>query len=140
MLLIYIVGISCVLLGGFIILTAFERRHGRLFGATRKRLDRWVGRVTYIARHVDWSAFIKDIVHSTVERVVHDIAHASLKLVRFIERLLTRLVRSLRERRSGFVRQAEGAPQGKRWLARARSFVRLHILHRKNKDDTMGGS
>lgn len=98
-----IVGISCALLGGFIILTALERRHGRLFGEARKKLDRWVGRVTYIARHVDWSSFVKDIVHSSVERVVHDIAHASLKLVRFLERLLTRLVRSLRERRVGQV-------------------------------------
>ena len=135
-----IVGISCALLGGFIILTALERRHGRLFGEVRAKLDRWVGRATYIARHVDWSSFVKDMVHSSVERVVHDIAHASLVLVRSIERLLTRLVRSLRERRGGFVRQAEGESYGKRWLNKARSFVRLHILHRKNKDDTMGGS
>ena len=100
MLPIYIVGISCLLLGGFIIGTYVEQKQGRLFGAFRTRLDAHVARMSFIVRHIDWSSFVKHQLQVTVEKVLHDVAHAILMVIRFLERWLTRAVRTLREKRS----------------------------------------
>jgi hypothetical protein len=97
---IYIVGISCFLLGGFIIVTFVERKQGRLFGASRRRLDAYVARMSFIVRHIDWSSFVKHQLQTTIEKILHDIAHAVLMVIRLLERWLTRAVRKLREKRS----------------------------------------
>jgi hypothetical protein len=87
-----------------LLLTAFEMRSGsRLAEPLRRKLDARIARLAFIAAHIDWSAFIKHVVRSTIDRVAHDSAHASLVMVRFVERVLTRAVRSLRERRVGLV-------------------------------------
>ncbi len=101
MLLLILIGIVLVLLGGFLLLTAYERTHARVFARVRTRFDRMAARAFFIAKHVDWSGFTKHMLRSGTERIVHDIAHGVLVLVRFVERSLTRLVRVLRERRAG---------------------------------------
>lgn len=89
-----------MLLGGFLVLVAFEQRSGtRLFNQVRRSLDKRVRRIAFIIRHVDWGAFTRDMTRAGAERVLHDTAHAILRLVRSIERILTRAVKRLRERR-----------------------------------------
>jgi hypothetical protein len=100
--LLILIALSSILFGGFLLLTAIETRTGsRLGEPLRKKLDRHIARLTFIATHIDWSAFIKHVARSTFDRVVHDSAHATLIAVRFMERVLTRTVRSMRERRAG---------------------------------------
>lgn len=91
--------VSFLLVVGFLALTAFESSHGvRVFGGVRRRLDRKVGQAGFILSHVDLGAFVRDSLREAAERVLHDLAHASLLIVRFLERLLTRFVRQLRGR------------------------------------------
>ena len=93
--------VSLALFGGFLFLTAFERARGvRVLAGPRAILDRRVARLGFVIQHVDWGAFLKHMVQSAFARIVHDIAQFTLMAVRFVERLLTRIVRSLREQRS----------------------------------------
>lgn len=101
--LIILVGVSLTLFGAFLILTTVESRYGRVGGNLRLRLDRFAGRAEFVAKHVDWSALIKHLTRTGIERLLHDMVHGSLMVVRFLERTLTRFVRLLRERRSGVV-------------------------------------
>lgn len=103
MLLLIPIGLSLALFGAFLLLTVLEAKYGRVGGAARARMDRRVARISYIVGHIDWGGFVKHLVRSGVERVAHDSAHATLQAIRFVERLLTRAVRSLRERRKGIV-------------------------------------
>ncbi len=96
-----LVGLSLTLFGAFLLLTVVEAKYGRVFASSRLKLDKRVARVVFIVQHVDWGGFIKHVVQATIERVAHDTAHATLVFTRFIERSLTRLVMTLRERRSG---------------------------------------
>lgn len=101
------IGVSVLLLGGFFLLVAFEQGKGkRVGGAFRTTLDRKVSRAAFIATHVDWGAFARHLAGTALERVLHDIAHGVLKMVRMTERLLTRTVRTLRERRGLSVEEA----------------------------------
>ncbi|MES2931716.1 MAG: hypothetical protein V4682_03410 [Patescibacteria group bacterium] len=100
MLYLILIGLSLILFGGFIALTAFERRRGlRVAGIYRNKLDAKVSRAAFIATHVDWGAFTKHLLGTVLERVLHDVAHFVLRIVRTTERLLTRTVKALRERR-----------------------------------------
>ena len=100
-------GIALILFGGFLLLVALERKKGvRVAGGMRAALDKKVGRAAFIARHVDWGAFVRHLAGTALERVLHDVAHAVLQFVRASERVLTRAVRRLRERRG---LAAEGA-------------------------------
>lgn len=95
-----LIALSLILFGGFFVLVAFERKRGlRVAGMLRNKLDKRVARIAFIVRHVDWGAFVKHLTSSTTERILHDIAHGILRFVRTTERLLTRLVKTLRERR-----------------------------------------
>lgn len=81
-------------------LTGFETGRGmRVAGAARNRLDAKIARLSFIVAHVDWSAFAKHLVGTAVSKIAHDIAHTVLILVRSLERMLTRAVKSLRESR-----------------------------------------
>ncbi len=107
--------ISLVLLIGFLGVGEYEARRGaRLFAAQRTRLDEGVARAEFILSHIDLIAFLRDELRRTAHRISHDIAHLSLQTVRAVERLLTRLVRSLRPPHS-----ADVAPRGD-----AREFVK----------------
>lgn len=95
-----LIGLSFALLGGFLMLTAFEGKRGlRVAGAFRNKLDAQVARVAFIATHVDWRAFFRHLLGTLFERAVHDIASGTLGFVRSVERILTRTVRSIRARR-----------------------------------------
>jgi hypothetical protein len=100
MIFLILIALSLILLGGFLLLVSFERGRGlRIMGAWRNSLDRKVARAAFIASHVDWGAFVKHLASTATERVLHDTAHLVLRFVRTMERLLTRTVKSLRERR-----------------------------------------
>lgn len=105
--------VSLVLLGGFLLLARFEQKRGlRVAGAYRNRLDAKVSRATFILTHVDWGAFVRHLAGTALERVLHDIAHSILRIVRTAERLLTRAVKGLRERR-GIVAPLDTEAEGK---------------------------
>lgn len=100
MLYIILIGLTLILFGGFIMLTAFERKRGlRVAGVYRNKLDTKVSRAAFVASHVDWGAFTRHLLGTVLERVLHDVAHFVLRFVRTTERLLTRTVKGLRERR-----------------------------------------
>lgn len=91
--------IPLALLVGFLAIVAMEERTGRrMFAGRRYMLDMRVARVAFIIRHVDWGAFSADLTRSSIERALHDTAHATLMAVRALERFLTQVVRSLRAR------------------------------------------
>ncbi|MBI2025743.1 hypothetical protein HYT04_03080 [Candidatus Kaiserbacteria bacterium] len=88
---------SLALLVGFFALTRYEARRGvRFYSAHRDRLDRAVERIVFISEHVNFAEFLRDEVRYFAGRVGHGVAHFSLIGVRSIERLLTDLVRRLR--------------------------------------------
>lgn len=93
--------LTLVLLVGFCMLAGYEERRGaRVFALLRTRLDRNIERVEFIAAHVNFGAFLLDESRRITALLGHDIAHFSLLVVRSAERLLTRIVRSLRKRRA----------------------------------------
>lgn len=128
-----------LLLSGFLVLTVIERRQGlRILGVWRNRLDATVARATFIVRHVDWSAFTKHLLRTGGERLVHDIAHASLIAVRMLERVLTRVVRYLRERGVRTEPLTINEPQGSvidRTIATLRQTVRQNRRARSHTPD-----
>lgn len=88
---------ALVLFFGFLLLTGVEKKRGtRFFSRSRAKLDAKVARVDEALRHVDFSAFVWHLAKDIVGRIVHDIAHVSLIVVRSLERLLTRIVRYMR--------------------------------------------
>ncbi len=92
--------VSLALFAGFLVLTLFEKKRGlRVAGELRNKLDAKVSRVLFVLSHVDWGAFLKHLVVTGTQRIAHDVAHATLLVVRTVERLLTRAVKYLRERR-----------------------------------------
>ena len=93
--------ISLALLAGFFVLTDYETRRGaRFFAPQRTRLDEGVERLLFVLTHVDFAAFLSELVRHFAERVAHDIVHFSLLAVRAVERFLTRIVRHLRTERA----------------------------------------
>jgi hypothetical protein len=91
---------SLALFVGFVVLTIVETRFRfRVLGGARVHFDQFSNRLFIIVRHVNWSEFVSHLVRSFVARAAHDTAYASLALVRFAERQLTRTVRYLRNRR-----------------------------------------
>lgn len=95
---------TILLTASFIGLTAYEGRHAvRLFDERRAALDHVVRRVQFIIEHVDFAAFLEEAVRHLAHRIAHDSVHLSLQLVRAVERLLTRVVRSFRSREGGGV-------------------------------------
>ena len=122
------VGISIALGIGFFVLTRYEAAQGaRVLGARRERLDASVGRVVFIANHVDFNAFARDEARRFVGQLSHALAHLSLQAVRAAERALTRLVRHLRSRRG-----VEVKPAGE-----TREFVKTLSDFKDRLKDTM---
>lgn len=75
----------------------YEMRRGiRLYESKRMSLDRTVDRIVFITEHVNLAEFLRDEVRHLAGRIGHDIVHFSLIVVRIIERLLTKLMRRLR--------------------------------------------
>jgi len=92
--------VSLALFIGFLALTRVESRRGsRYFAGARSSFDSQIDRLSFIADHVDFAAFVRDGLRAASARIVHDIVHVTLIIVRFTERMLTRAVRALREHR-----------------------------------------
>lgn len=90
--------VSLVLYAGFLVLTAIEVKNGkRAFVRTRTAFDRGMGRVNFVLEHVDLPGYLRDTSHEVAVRSAHGFVRGVLVAVRFVERLLTRLVRALRE-------------------------------------------
>jgi len=97
--LIFIV-ITIALLAGFFVLSDYETQRGsRFFSNKRDHFDGKVEQAEFVLIHVDLAAFLREEVRTIMKCIIHDIAHFSLKAVRAIERLLTRIVRRLRMER-----------------------------------------
>lgn len=114
-------------LAGFLSLTYFETTHGvRILGGLRRRLDRRVGQATFIIQHVDLGAFVRDTLRAFAERIIHDVAHVSLIAVRFVERMLTRVVRHQR----GLKEEAAAKPPRsfREAIRHVKSTIRLRRL------------
>lgn len=96
------IGLALTLFGGFVVLTYWETTTGvRLLKGVRSDLDRKAARLAFIAKHVDWGSFAKHVLATLSARVAHDVAHVTLRIVRTVERLLTRVVRNLRTPQEG---------------------------------------
>ncbi|MBP6868987.1 MAG: hypothetical protein KBC16_02660 [Candidatus Pacebacteria bacterium] len=92
-----LIGTVCLLLGGFLLLTQFEQKTAtRILGTVRGELDHRLTQMAFVARHVDWPAFFSHTLKVIVVRIAHDVAHATLLAVRFMERNLTRFVKYMR--------------------------------------------
>ncbi len=90
---------SLLLLTGFVTWSWLETRQGfRVLAGPRRKLDGKVARAAFVIQHIDWQAFFAHLLRSTVERIAHDVVHMTLILVRATERMLTRNIRTLRER------------------------------------------
>lgn len=88
------------LFGGFIALTKYETVRGvRFFVRERTTFDQFIKRLVFIRQNVNFLAFSRDFSRQISGFVAHYIAHLSLQVVRWMERLLTRIVRHFRERR-----------------------------------------
>ncbi len=93
--------IALILLGSFYTLTWYETSKGfRVFAIARTRLDEVVERILFIWHHVDLAAFIREEIQYLGRQALHDLIHYSLKCVRVLERLLTRLIRYFRARQA----------------------------------------
>jgi hypothetical protein len=124
--------ISTFLLVGFVVLTEYEANRGvRLFATRRERLDEMVARLMYIISHIDFAAFMREEVARAIARVGHDIAHLSLRIVRAVERLLTRVVRYLRVRHS----PREASKEQAREFVKTLSDFKENLKQKTSEDD-----
>jgi hypothetical protein len=88
---------SLFLFFGFVGLTLVEAKTGvRIFSVLRTRFDHTSSRILYVCTHVDLAAFFFRVSSDAFSASVHAITHASLTLVRTLERTLTRAVRHIR--------------------------------------------
>jgi hypothetical protein len=103
-----IILVLLLLLSCFVAWSWLETAKGfRLLSGPRSRLDRQVSRTSYVIRHIDWAAFFAHLARSSAERIAHDLVHTTLLVVRAVERMLTRNIRTLRERVAA---STEGGP------------------------------
>lgn len=92
--------IAGLLFLGFLLLTIYEFRRGaRFFARSRYKLDAKVSRTGFLIEHIDWGAFTAHLTRMSLNTIAHDAAHATLMLVRSVERNLARAVSSLHMRR-----------------------------------------
>jgi|JI10StandDraft_1071094.scaffolds.fasta_scaffold432306_1 hypothetical protein len=92
-------GVFFVLLAGFTALCKAENAlNKRVFGALRRKFDKYVERIQFLLDHVDFGSFIIHLFKDMFDRFVHFILHLALSSVRFVERLLTRGLKVMRSR------------------------------------------
>jgi len=121
----------------FLALTLVEGKTGsRLFGASRDRFDERVARASFVLQHVDWGAFVNDVLRTSLERALHDMAHGMLLAVRFIERGLTRAVRYLRMRRE---RLLPATAEQKPLLEQTTSYLKRTLRRTRRAPENLPG-
>ncbi len=87
------------LLAGFILLTQYEKHRGVRFASKfRNGIDIFATKIAFIKNHVDFADFVKDTFRQMAERIAHNTAHQALRVTRFVEQQLTRVVRYFRAR------------------------------------------
>jgi hypothetical protein len=93
--------VVAALLLGFLFLTSVEARRGRrVLEGTRRALDRKVEDAALYITSTDGRTSLIRTVRTLRDHIVHDIVHAILLAVRFVERTLTKLAREIRGRRA----------------------------------------
>lgn len=133
MIYLFVVAASLILFIGFFMLASKEAQTGnRLLSGIRGHFDERVARMFFIFEHVNWTEFLSHTLSAGIARVLHDIAHLFLHIVRFIERQLTRMVRYLRDRRPNVL-----APKPSRQsvFTTARRYISTK-LHRLQHDES----
>ena len=96
-----IICITLALMFGFALLADYESRKGIRYAAVhRAKLDAKVEHLAFVLTHVDFMSFLRDEALHFVHRASHDVAELTLRAVRAAERLLTRIVRSLRTQKA----------------------------------------
>lgn len=121
-----------LLLVGFLVLSWVETSRGfRILGTPRTKLDRQVARLSYIAIHIDWAGFFAHLAKTTAARVLHDVVHTTLLVVRATERTLTRAIRTLRARLAMHTPPGEES-EGSQLIATIVRF-RKNLRSEKNK-------
>ena len=112
---------------GFILLTMREARHGsRLFlSDSRATLDAAASRFLLLVTHEDFGSYTRHAVLTVVGRIAHDSAHGFLVLVRATERLLTRLVRHLRDRKAPPFTESKASSTFVRHISEFKQSLRL---------------
>lgn len=84
-------------IAGFYFLTRYETARGaRFFAAKRDALDQYISQSRFLVEHIDWKSLFREQGKRVIERLGHDVAHATLQSVRAAERFLTEFVRKLR--------------------------------------------
>lgn len=122
--------VSLLVFAGFLWLVSAEAKRGtRIFTGPRAKLDREAHRVEFVFAHVDFGSALRALAVSAAERIAHDVAHAVLVAVRFVERSLTGAVRTLRTRRAekGAVLPPEDAAIAPTALARTMQDIKAHL-------------
>jgi hypothetical protein len=123
-----LIAIPLALLVLFLMLANYEESRGArlILAGSRYKLDMKAMRAVFVIKHVDWGAFLWDLTRSSVERLLHDLAHSTLIGVRFVERQLTTVVRVLRARRDEPILPARSADRPSR-LESAVSLVKKTV-------------
>ncbi len=84
---------------GFLALSVYEHSRGtRLCSSMRARLDHRVEQGIFIFSHVDFSAHIREVIQNGFEKIIHDLARAALYATQFLEKQLSHIIYTLRER------------------------------------------
>lgn len=90
---------SIALFAGFIGLTQYETRLGaRILPKFRASIDNFATKVSFVINHVDFAEFIRDSIRQIAERFAHDSAQFALRITRYVEMQLSRIVRYFRAR------------------------------------------
>lgn len=134
----YIIAIvvSLILFFGFLLLVRIETGKGtRVLGGFRERLDVRATRLAFVIRHVDWAAFLNHIVRSVSARVAHDLAHATLVVVRVLERMLTRFVKYLRSGGQQVAQVAHVTQKRKFSLRESLKQFRSTLTHEETREE-----
>ena len=120
----FIITATLALLGGFVALTMSETARGtRVFGVMRSRFDVQAERIAFIMAHVDFGAFLRDEIQHALARFGHATATLSLNTVRAAERLLTRVVRHMRQEHAESIAPRESAREFVKTLANFKDTI-----------------
>ena len=119
--------VAALLFSGFILLTVREARQGSrmLFPDSRAALDAAASRFLLVVTHEDFGSYARHAVMTIVGRIAHDIAHGFLVAVRATERLLTRLVRYLRNRKTPPFTESRASSTFVRHISEFKQSLRL---------------
>lgn len=92
MIVIIAIALASLLLGGFLLLTVYERRTGkRVMKAYRDSLDAKLGAVFSLKEKVSLRLVLAHYAQTVTRRFVHDVVKVSLAVIKVLERALLRL-------------------------------------------------